>query len=84
LTTIEEEAFSGISAVIIRVPTNCTEIQSRAFLNCADLRIIYIPKTTTKIALDAFDGCLNLTIHAPAGSVAIKVAKYNSIPYMEE
>lgn len=83
LKVIEEEGFAGIDAVIVRIPDGCTEIQSKAFLNCANLRRIYIPASTTKIALDAFDGCVNLRIYAPEGSVAIKVAKYNDIPYIE-
>ncbi len=83
LTTIKEEAFTGISAAIVRVPGSCTEIGSKTFQNCANLQRIYISATTTTIALDAFDGCGSLTIYAPAGSTAIKVAKYNDIPYVE-
>ena len=73
-----------MNAVIIRIPSTCTEIKAKAFLNCPNLRAIFIPMTTTSIALDAFDGCVNLTIHAPKGSEAIRVAKYNDIPYVEE
>ena len=83
LDCIEEEAFAGINAVIVRIPASCTEIKSRAFLNCSNLRRIYIPANTSKISVDAFDGCVNLKIIAPAGSTAIKVAKYNDIPYEE-
>ena len=83
LLVVEEEALAGIDAMIIRVPNGCTEIQSRAFLNCPNLRRIYIPASASAVALDAFDGCVNLTICAPAGSTAIKVAKYNDIPYEE-
>ena len=83
LTIIEEEAFAGIDAVVVRIPSSCTQIQSRAFLNCSNLRRIYVPETTSSISVDAFDGCLNLLICAPAGSTAIKVAKYNDIPYEE-
>ena len=84
LTTIDAEAFANVSALRIRVPASCTEIRSKAFLNCNNLRAIHIPATTVTIALDAFDGCPNLTIYAPAGSEAIRVARYNYIPYVEE
>ena len=83
LRTIEEEAFAGINAVIVRIPSTCAEIKSRAFLNCSSLRKIYISGSTSQISVDAFDGCVNLVICAPAGSTAIKVAKYNDIPYIE-
>ncbi|MBR1709369.1 MAG: leucine-rich repeat domain-containing protein [Clostridia bacterium] len=83
LTAIEEEAFSNVNALIIRIPSSCTTIKSQAFANNSKLQRIYVPSTTTSIALDAFDGCPNLTIYAPAGSTAIRVAKYNDIPYEE-
>lgn len=83
LRTIDEEAFAGINAVIFRIPPTCKEIKSRAFLNCSNLRRIYISSSTSQISVDAFDGCVNLVICAPAGSTAIKVAKYNDIPYIE-
>ncbi len=83
LTIIEEEAFADIDAVVVRIPASCRTIESRAFLNCSNLRRIYITENTMQIAVDAFDGCANLMICAPTGSVAIKVAKYNDIPYDE-
>ena len=83
LRTIDEEAFAGINAVTIRIPPTCKEIKSRAFLNCSNLRRIYVSSSTSQISVDAFDGCVNLVICAPAGSTAIKVAKYNDIPYIE-
>lgn len=81
LTTIGEEAFAGINAIIVEIPTSCTTIGSRAFADCKDLLQIYIPESTATIALNAFSGCTNLTIYAPAGSEAIRVARYNDIPY---
>lgn len=35
----------------------------------------------TEIDKRAFDGCPNLTIHAPAGSYAEQYAKKNNIPF---
>ena len=83
LKTIENEAFAEINAFIVRLPNGCIEIQSRAFLNCSNLRRIYVPASVSSVALDAFDGCPNLCIYAPEGSIAIKVAKYNDIPFIE-
>ena len=83
LSIIEEEAFSGITAQFIFVPSSCVEIHSRAFANCSNLQRIYLSGATESIALDAFEGCTKVTVYAPAGSTAIKVAKYNDIPYVE-
>ena len=84
LLTIEEEAFSNTAATIIYVPASCTTIKKNAFYGNKHLEEIHISASTSSIALDAFDGCPNLTIYAPAGSTAIKVAKYNDIPYVED
>ena len=83
LSCIGEEALAGINAIIVRVPSSCTEIRSRAFLNCTNLKRIYIPANTSRISADAFDGCINLKIYAPVGSKAIQIAKDNDIPYEE-
>lgn len=45
---------------------------------------IALPETITKIGETAFEGCENLTIHAPAGSYAEKYAKKNDIRFIEE
>lgn len=84
VTVIEAQAFAGSSAAVVSIHDGCTKIGSKAFANCPNLCRIYIPASVTDIALDAFEGCPNLVIYAPAGSVAIRVAKYNDIPFNEE
>ena len=84
LIAIEEEAFAGSQAVNVFVPEGCMRIGSKAFQDCTSMEEIHIPGTTTDIALNAFDGCTNLTIYAPINSEAIRVAKYNDIPYVIE
>ena len=42
----------------------------RAFADCGNLRDIYIPESTVKIAEDAFEGVSGLTIHGKEGSYA--------------
>lgn len=84
VTVIEAQAFAGSSAAVVSIHDGCTKIGSKAFANCPNLCRIYIPASVTDIAVDAFEGCPNLVIYAPAGSVAIRVAKYNDIPFNEE
>ena len=56
LKTIEDEAFFGISAEVIRVPDGAVSIGSKAFAGIGNLRQIYIPASVTSIAPNAFDG----------------------------
>ncbi len=57
ITTIEAEAFVGIDAEVIVIPNtdNQITIGSKAFVNCYNLRQIYVPSNVTSIAEDAFD-----------------------------
>lgn len=71
LTVIGPEAFAGIGAKEVILYDECTEIQSRAFANCANLERIEIPASVKTIAEDAFTGCPgDLTIVAPSYSAA--------------
>lgn len=62
LTEIGEEAFKGVSAVIIEIPEGVTTIGARAFSNCQELMQVYLPNSVTSIAEDAFAGCRNVSI----------------------
>lgn len=53
---IEEEAFLGLGCEAVIIPASCTEIGSRAFSGCAQLRYVRIPAGTS-VADDAFAGC---------------------------
>lgn len=57
LTKIESEAFAGISAEVVVIPSTCTSIGSRAFADCTQLLAVYRPESLTDIAEDAFTGC---------------------------
>lgn len=61
MTTIEEEAFSDVPAEAIIIPEHCKTIGPKAFMNCRNLIYIRIP-AGVEIAVDAFDGSLNVLI----------------------
>ena len=60
------------------------KIGARAFKGCVFLTDAVVPASVTEIGQDAFEDCHNLTIHAPAGSVAEQYAKENGIPFVAE
>lgn len=64
-----------------RIPEGVTVICEAAFSSCSFLTSLVIPESVKKIEKEAFIGCSNLTIHAPAGSVAETYAKENGIPF---
>jgi hypothetical protein len=45
---------------------------------------VHLPGSVSNIAKDAFEGCTNCTIHAPAGSYSEQYAKENNIPFVAE
>ena len=61
LQTIEEEAFYGIGAEVIRISDSVTTIGDRAFAY-SSVRQIYIPSSVTSMSGSAFEGCENVTI----------------------
>lgn len=56
-------------------------IGTKAFLGCGNMKKIVIPANVTKIAEDAFDGCLRLTIYGEKGSYVQDYAKKHDIPF---
>ena len=73
-TTIEAEAFAGISAKMVKIPAVCTSIGSKAF-DGSGMKAVYIPGTTITIANDALpEGTL---VYAPRGSAAAGWAATN-------
>ena len=81
LRAIEEQAFEGVSAEIIEIPEGCASIGAKAFLNCEKLVKLYIPASVNNIAFNAFNGCDNLVIYAPKGSLAIEFAERLNITH---
>ena len=74
LRHIRAEAFAGSDVQIVICPDHLQSIGSRAFAHSALFRIT-IPESVTGIAEDAFEGCVGLTIVAPAGSYAAEYAE---------
>ena len=71
LTTIEESAFEGNTAVTsVELPGTCTSIGAYAFRNCASLRQILVPAGVTSIGADVFTGCGTVYVFGYTGSVA--------------
>lgn len=84
LLQIDAEAFrySIMDAVI--VPEKAESIGSKAFADCDDLRIIYMPDSVVQIAEDAFDGSDNVCFVCESENAAATYAKKYSIPYVVE
>ena len=81
-----DEAFQDCTALeSVFVSKNVKKIGKNAFSGCSKLSEIHIPPTVEKITGKAvFKGCKELTIYAPAGSVAEAYAKANKIPFIAE
>ena len=81
MDTIEEEAFEGGAFKYVVLPKGAITIGKRAFADCPNLKDIYIPEETTKIAADAFEGVNGLTIHGREGSYAEYYAQKNGFGF---
>lgn len=64
LTVIEEEAFAGCGAAKIVILCWVTEIRSRSFANCPNLRIIEFLGWPNYIAKDYLKGSSNARLVA--------------------
>ena len=69
LEIVDEGAFEGIDAATVFIPDGVTEIGSRAFADCPNLKHIHLPNGLT-IADDAFDGVTDLFVYGPEGGFA--------------
>ena len=81
VTAIRESAFSNTGLKEVVIPESVRTIEKKSFFYCKDLVSVTIPAGVKKFERDIFSGCDNLTIHAPAGSVAETYAKKNNIPF---
>lgn len=70
LNEIESEAFDGCAFSSVMLSEKTATISGRAFVDCPNLKYIYIPAATTAIAADAFAGVDGLTILGAHGSYA--------------
>ncbi len=65
LQTVYSEAFANTNMEIVYIPGNVTEIQSRAFAECANLKlVVFEGDIEISIAEDAFADCQNLVFVA--------------------
>jgi len=69
LGSVGREAFEGINAQVLVVPSGCASIGIRAFADCPKLKLAVIPKSVSTIANSAFSGT-DVTILTPSGSYA--------------
>lgn len=74
--------FAECGIPSMRLPSTCQSIGHYAFLNCSGLLRVDIPDSVTEIADDAFSGCGNVTIVAPADSAAAQYAQSKGISYI--
>lgn len=74
LKEIGEEAFIGIHAEKVVVPSGTERIASRAFAE-SDILLVEIPASVKEIAEDAFENALSIRILCPAGSTAETYAR---------
>ncbi len=68
---IEDNAFEGIAATVVGIPSGCASIGDYAFANCPNLTQIRIPASVTAIGADIFSGCAHTVyVFGTAGSAA--------------
>ncbi len=66
ITTVEESAFEGMTAMTVVDANHCTTVGKWAFKGCTGLTELKLPKNCT-IDADAFTGCGTVYIFAPGG-----------------
>ena len=82
LITVEEDAFSGISAEEVIIPQGCSAIEHHAFSNNKALKYVVIPSSMTRIESDAFSGT-DVMLFVPAGSKWVQWAEDLGIDVLE-
>ena len=80
LMTIEAEAFAGVKAETITIPDSVDVIESRAFANCPNLKVVYFEGSPFSIANDILDGCEDFVVSVLKGSSAEKWANRKGLP----
>ena len=66
---VEENAFEGIGASAVDIPSGCVKIGAGAFRNCKLLQSIRIPADCS-LGEDVFDGCAMVYVFGVSGSPA--------------
>lgn len=84
LTSIDAEAFSGLSMTVVKCPDTLKSIGPKAFADCKKLRVIYLPADIENIDVTAFSGCSNVVVYGKSSTVAEAIAYacgFTFIPY---
>ena len=68
--TVEAEAFSDVSVQQVVIPSGATAIGSKAFSNCAQLKLVVIPDSVMSVSADAFSGCADIVLMCGKASPA--------------
>lgn len=85
---VMQDGISGISAHAfykcknlkeVVIPDGTETIKANAFMDCTALEKITIPASVTTMEPDIFKGCENVTVVAPAGSMAYAYAAANNL-----
>ena len=84
LKMIESEAFRQLAMDTVILSSNTESIGSKAFADCDDLRIIYMPDSVVQIAEDAFGVSKNVCFVCESENTAADYAQKHSILYVIE
>ena len=84
LSSVENEAFYGLSLEKISIPGTVQNIGSEAFASNDELCQVEFQTASVTIAPDAFTDCPNLSIVAPAGGTIAAYAQEHQIPFIEK
>ena len=80
---VHEEAFAGLQVETVKCSENLERIEALAFRDCENLKIIYIPASTSFIADDAFSGCPSgLVIVGSSNSLANTYARRKGFSFV--
>ena len=77
LQFIGEDAFGGIAAEAVLLPTGLETIEEKAFRDMPELKSVYIPETVNQIGRHVFNGSDKLVLIGKAGSQAENWAREN-------
>lgn len=83
VTSIADNAFSGLPVTYVMLPSTLTHIGWFAFSGCLELRVLAVPDTVARIDYGAFENCPNLTVYCPRGSYTARYAAACAIPFEE-
>lgn len=78
---VDAEAFMSTLVECVYCPNGLATIGNLAFSNCTELKQIYIPRSVTSIADNAFVGCNRIVIFCEKNSTAYEYARSHMMDY---